>query len=556
MVAPAATSAPVPTPAHTRSAAARATLPAIDLNGLAARLFEVPLTAANFVKLASDGRRLYLLEADSTPERRTSLRTLAIDNTAPTAELFAADVNDFELTPDGKRLLLLRRAAQGPQPGDIQLLDAAARAPAEPPALARATVRWADAMLNTDPAAEWRQIFDDAWRLQRDHFYDPGMHGVDWAAVRRKYAPLLPRVGDRVELNELLAQMVAELGALHSQVFSPDLRRGADDIVPAGLGGRFVKVADGFLVEHIYRSDPELPSERAPLAQAGVAVGETLTHVNGRSLLAVRDLSEVLRGQAGQQMLLTLKGGAADKPAERRVVLLPVSAQRENGLRTGDWEQGNLQRVAAASEGRIGYLRLRVMAAADIATFAREFYAQLQREAIVIDMRGNRGGNIDSWVIASLLRRAWAYWIPNAPAGAPPSSNMQQAFSGHLAVLIDEDTYSDGETFAEGVRRLGLGVLVGKRTAGAGVWLSDSNRLVDGGLMRAAESGQFAADGRWLIEGVGVLPDVEVDNPPRATFNGADAQLDKAVELLRRRLTEQPVPQPQAPPWPRPYARP
>ena len=526
--------------------------PAIELAGLAERLHEVPLAAGNYTRLRTDGKRLYLLEADSTPERRTSLRTLAIDNTGPQPELFAADVNDFELTPDGKRLLLLRRAATGPQPGDIQLMDAAAKLPTDAAVLARSQVRWADWQINTQPAAEWRQMFDDAWRLHRDHFYDARMHGADWPALRAKYGALLPRVGDRRELGELQAQMVAELGALHSQVGAEDVRRGPEDIAPAGLGARLSKVADGFRIEHIYRSDPELPNEASPLARVRARVGDVITSLNGRPLAGsagLADLGELLRGQLERQVLLTLKSAAGE---ERRVVVLPVSAPREAALREGDWEQGRLERAAARSNGRVGYLRLRAMGRDDMATFAREFYAQLDREAIVIDVRNNNGGNIDSWVLTQLLRRAWAWWQPRSPEGTESYSNMQQAWRGHIAVLIDADTYSDGETFAEGIKRLQLGTLVGRRTAGAGVWLGDGNRLLDRGIVRAAETGQFALDGGWLIEGRGVTPDIDVDNPPRASHEGGDAQLDAAVNHLLRKLAEQPLAKPQVPPYRRP----
>lgn len=569
--ASASASAPAPAPALGNRAAARpadnkadnkaAAKPAIDVAGLAERLHEVPLPAGNYTRLRTDGKRLYLLEADSTPERRTSLRTLAIENTGPVPELFAADVNDFDLTPDGKRLMLLRRAATGPQPGDIQLMEAAAKLPTDAPVLARSQVRWADWQINTEPAAEWRQMFDDAWRLHRDHFYDVKMHGADWPALRSKYAALLPRVGDRRELGELQSQMVAEVGALHSQVGAEDVRRGPEDIAPAGLGARLAKVASGFRIEHIYRSDPELPAEVSPLARVQARVGEVITSINGRSLAGVAgvaDLGEVLRGQAERQVLLTLKSEAAGSGAgtgvgnERRVVVLPVSAPREAALREGDWEQGRLERAAARSNGRVGYLRLRAMGRDDMATFAREFYAQLDREAIVIDVRNNNGGNIDSWVLTQLLRRAWAWWQPRSPEGAESYSNMQQAWRGHLAVLIDADTYSDGETFAEGVKRLQLGTLVGRRTAGAGVWLSDGNRLLDRGIVRAAETGQFALDGSWLIEGRGVTPDIDVDNPPRSTHDGGDAQLDAAVNHLLRKLAEQPLAKPQPPPHQRP----
>jgi tricorn protease len=175
----------------------------------------------------------------------------------------------------------------------------------------------------------------------------------------------------------------------------------------------------------------------------------------------------------------------------------------------------------------------------DIANFAREFYANINRDGLIIDVRRNNGGNIDSFIIEKLLRKAWAFWTsPKGVAG----TNMQQTFRGHLVVLIDELTYSDGETFAAGIKELKLAPLVGKRTAGAGVWLGDQNTLADNGMARVAENGQFAvSDGRWLVEGVGVTPDVEVENLPNATFKGEDRQLEVALSMLQKKISEQAV---------------
>lgn len=532
------------------SAASTAALAPIQSEGLAQRLYEVPLPPGNYRLLRTDGKRLYVLEEDTTPERRRSARSLTIDNIGLPPELFAPDVRELEITPDGKRMLVWRGGVNT----ELLLLETQAKLP---PDTTRASVHWAELSLTVEPLAEWRQIFDDAWRLQRDFFYDPGLHGVDWAAVRRRYEPLVSRLTDRAELNELLAQMVGELGLLHSQVFSRDLRSGPEDVGLAGLGARFSRVDQGWRIDRIWNGDPELPAEAAPLAATGlnIAVGDIITAINGRDARRAAHPGDLLRGQAGHQVLLAVQGaqGVQGEPGgQRSVVVVPVDASREARLRLTDWEAARAARAAQASAGKVGYLRLRAMLGNDIATFAREFYAQLDREALVIDVRGNNGGSIDSWIIEKLLRRVWAYWQPRSPAQGVPFSNMQDTFRGHLAVLIDENTYSDGETFAEGIRRLKLGTLVGRRTAGAGVWLSDRNRLVDNGLMRAAENGQFAAGGGWLIEGQGVAPDIEVDNPPRASFAGGDAQLDAAVAHLLKRLTEQPLPPVQPPAYPRP----
>jgi tricorn protease len=197
--------------------------------------------------------------------------------------------------------------------------------------------------------------------------------------------------------------------------------------------------------------------------------------------------------------------------------------------------------VEQAGQGRIGYVHLRAMGPADFADFVREFYAANDRDGLIIDVRFNNGGNIDSLILEKLLRRAWAYWQTRSPAGSATYPNMQNVFRGHTVVLMNEDTYSDGETFAEGFKRLKIGPVIGKRSSGAGVWLSDQNRLLDNGIMRAAESGQIDADGRFLVEGIGVSPDIEVDNPPRATAMGQDAQLDAAIAELQRRIAAEPV---------------
>jgi tricorn protease len=332
--------------------------------------------------------------------------------------------------------------------------------------------------------------------------------------------------------------MLAELGALHSQIVPGELRSAQDSDQPGFLGARLEREAGGYRIAHIFRTDPELPSERGPLARPGVDAkeGDLITAVNGWPALEADDIAQLLTNQAGQQMLLTLKRG----DREVKTIVTAVDARRNASLRYSDWEEERRAKVLAAGNGRIGYLHLRAMQADDIATFAREFYAQFDREGLIIDVRRNNGGNIDSWVIEKLLRRAWAYWQPRQ--GKRRGPNMQQSFRGHLAVLIDEQTYSDGETFAAGIKALKLAPLIGRRTAGAGVWLNDDNRLVDRGMARVAQDAQFATDtGEWLIEGKGVEPDIEIENPPNATFKGGDAQLDAAVKLLLDRLQTDPV---------------
>lgn len=521
------------------ASAARSTLPAPE-----AMQHVVPGLTGDLAELRTDGKRLFFLDADPVTRKR-ALKSLPIDDSGTVAETLVADVASYDLTPDGRRMMVVRAPAEGaggalsPRAGEVLLLDTAARLPTD---TARAQVRWADWRIPVDPPAEWRQLFHDAWALQRDTLWDRSMLGVDWEAQRRQFAALLPRVTDRHDLTELLAQMVAALGTLHSRVQAPDTRLQLPDAAPAMLGARLSRLPQGWRVERVFSGDPELPEQLSPLAAAGVLEGEIISAVNGRPAQELPAIEAALQGQVGRQVMLNV---SASDGTHRKVVVLPISASREADLRTSDWEWGLARRTLERTQGRVGYLRLRAMGTADIGTFAREFYSHFWRDGLIIDARGNWGGNIDEWVLEKLMKRAWMHWQPRSGDLADAHPNMRQSFNGHLVVLIDEHTYSDGEAFAEGVRRLGLGTLIGTRTAGAGVWLADTNPLLDNGLMRAAEYAPFSPDGQWLVERVGVAPDIEVDNLPRASAAGDDAQLDAAIshlqELIRRRPMKAPV---------------
>jgi tricorn protease len=506
--------------------------PAIVYAELAKRLYEVPVAPGNYRALAVDDKRLYLLEAGDDEAAKGTLKTLAIARSSPQPETFAANVREFGLSTDRKHVFY-RTYAKG-APGDMLIVDAAAKAPAD---VSKARIKIDDWAVSSNPRMEWKQMFNDAWRMHRDFLYDANMRGIDWNAARARYAPLVERVTDRAELDDVLGMMIGEVGALHSQIRPGDVRRAAAEGTPASLGAVLTRVPDGYRVDHVYRSEPELPLEAGPLAAPDVKVreGDIITAVNGKSLLEARDIADLLLDTAGKQVLLQVKSPGSKA---RAVIVTPVSMATHASLRYADWEQGRAQQTDAASKGKIGYLHLRAMVARDIDAFARDFYANINKDGLIIDVRRNNGGNIDSWIIEKLLRRSWAFWSSN---GKQPYSNMQNTFRGHLVVLMDELTYSDGETFAAGVKALKLGPLVGKRSAGAGVWLSDGNGLADNGMARVAENGQFGTNGEWLIEGVGVTPDVEVDNLPYETFNGRDRQLEVAIGLLEKKLKEQPV---------------
>ena len=296
----------------------------------------------------------------------------------------------------------------------------------------------------------------------------------------------------------------------------------------------------------MYESDPDYPELRSPLAVPGVDVkqGDVIVEINGRPALSVPDPSILLRNQAGKQVLLRIHPSEGE---DRNVIVLPISPQADADLRYHHWQFTRRQQVEAVGKGDIGYVHLRAMGNDNFTEFARGFYPVFTRKGLIIDVRNNRGGNIDSWLLSRLLRKAWFFWQPRV---GDPYWNMQYAFRGHVAVLCNEQTASDGEAFSEGVKRLKIGTVIGTRTWGGEVWLSSSNFLVDGGIATAAEIGVFGPEGEWLIEGHGVEPDIVVDNLPHATFNGKDAQLEAAIQHLQKRIVEEPVEPPPVPPHP------
>ncbi len=523
-----------------RSAAAVPTPAGIDLANLTTRLIEVPLAPGNYSDVSVDPKRLYLITRDTEPDSKRALKTLALDNARVELETFLEDVRGYEVSADGKKVLVRREK-------DFLVLDAAAKAP-QASDLPKFVVPLKDWRFRLDPRDEWRQMFTEAWRLERDYFYDRQMHGLDWRAIRDKYAPLVDRVTDRAELSDVLAQMVSELSALHIFVGGGDMRAGTDDVEPATLGARTERdeTAGGHRVTHVYRSDPDLPDELSPLSRPNVDVkaGDVILQVNGVPALDAVDVTQLLRGQAGKQVLLRVKPTAG---AARDVVVVPISRTRDADLRYDEWEYTRRLEVENASASRIGYVHLRAMGTANMAEWTREFYPVFNRDGLIIDVRHNRGGNIDSWLLGRLLRKAWFYWQPRV---GHPYWNMQFAFRGHVVVLVDEFTASDGEAFAEGFRRLGLGKVIGTRTWGGEIWLTASNVLVDRGIATAAEFGVYGPEGEWLIEGHGVDPDIVVDNLPHAAFNGEDAQLKAAMAHLEELMRTKPVPVPPAPPYP------
>lgn len=512
----------------------------IDLDGIADRVWALPIEPGNYGGLATNGEALFLSARASGPSPSTRLVATALDvealeGDAAKLETVADDIFGFQLSGDGKKVLVRQRGALHVVPAKVAKAD-----------LGKTRVPTANFRFAISQREDYRQLFLDAWRLERDYFYDPNMHGVDWDGVRDKYLPLVDRVTTRAELSDLIGEVVGELSALHISVRGGDERDAPDQIAVPTLGARFGKdeQTGGFVVDHIYRTDPDMPDWRGPLADPylDVEAGDVILAVNGRDAASARQMGELLRGQAGRQVLIDLHDASSGD--RRRIVVVPTTNERE--LRYQDWELERRLRTDDLGDGKIGYVHLRAMGSGNLSEWYRNFYPVADRQGLIIDARHNRGGNIDSIILEKLLRQAWFYW---APRNGQPYWNMQYAFRGHMVVLVNAQTASDGEAFAEGFRRLGLGKVIGMRTWGGEIWLSNNNRLSDGGIARAPQTGVYA-DGEWLIEGWGVVPDIEVDNLPRETFDGRDRQLETAVQVLLEAIEEDPREVPAPPPYP------
>jgi len=510
----------------------------IDLDGLAERLIETPVPAGNYQNLQTDGKRFYLLSRVAAIDSKPSLVTFEIARKNDGLTTSLDGVSSYELSADRKKVLARKADA-------FYVFDAGAKAPDK---LDKAKLPLGAWRFAFDPRVEWLQMFNEGWRLERDYFYDRNMHGVDWKGLRTKFRPLAERVTTRAELNDVFVQMMGELSALHMYVRGGDQRKGDDPAEPASLGAALERdeAAGGFRIRRIFRGDPDQPDRLSPLARPELDVrdGDIVVAVNGTPAASVADLGELLRGQAGDQVLLSVKRGSG---AARDVIVEPVTPSREFDLRYTDWEYTRRLAVDSLSAGRVGYVHLRAMGSSDMAQWTRDYYPVFQREGLVVDVRRNNGGSIDAWILSRLIRRAWFWWQPRV---GNPFANMPWAFRGKMAVIVDERTVSDGEAFAEGFRRLGLGKVIGTRTWGGEIWLSSSNFLVDRGIATAAETGTYGPDGEWYIEGRGVEPDIVVDNLPVETAAGRDAQLEAAVKHLLAEIARDPNPTPAHPAYP------
>ncbi|MCU0402155.1 MAG: S41 family peptidase, partial [Algoriphagus sp.] len=534
----------------------------IDEDGLMERVREVPIPAGNYKNLVVTDKALYyhrvgpgmdVYYGGSAPnEDNPALMMTPIDEKAE-QKVFVDKVNSFVTSLNNKYAVL----RQGSNHYVVEL----GTSPVTD--LSKNQLNLSGWKFAVDPREDWKQIYTDAWRMERDYFYDRNMHGVDWDAMYEKYLPLVDRVTTRRELSDVMGELIGELSVLHTSVGGGDLRNGDDQIQFGMLGARFSKneKLKGYTIEHIFVSDPDYPNEMSPLSHPdlNISKGDVITHIDGVSVMDAPDLLYLLRDKANKQVRVKVLSSAGVYKGDR--IIIPMTSSAESNLRYNEWEYTRRLMAEEKSGGDIGYVHLRAMTAPDIGQWYRDFYPQFKKKGLIIDVRHNRGGNIDSFILEKLMREAFFYWKGRT---GEPYSNMPYAYGGHLVLLVDEFTASDGEAFAEGFRRLGMGKAIGARTWGGEVWLSGVNTLTDNGVARAPMNGVYGVVGEdtndgevdangkteWLIEGVGFIPDIEVINLPKATFEGTDQQLNAAIEHLRELINADPRPVPTPPAYP------
>ncbi|MFD9901257.1 S41 family peptidase [Mesorhizobium sp. NPDC059025] len=487
---------------------------------------EMPIVAANYAMLFAVGDRPYAVAKKAVRDERGKLvdfPQLSQGRRQTPRNLFDEDIFKIEWSADKHSLIAIGRSglfvatvpADGgmPQKTDLSNIENLA--------------------VRVDRSVERVQMFNEMWRLYRDYFWDPKMNGSDWEGARRKYIGLLPRTSNRSEFNEVASAMVAELGTGHTSMRSPSENPGQQPGV-GRLGGSFIDDGEGVRVTEVYDGDLDLKEDRSPLSLTNPAIGpgDRITHVIGIAVDDQSSIDKLLDGREGQSLPVTVR------KADGRVVQITVktiSANEEAFLRYRHWTASNQETVDRLSGGKVGYFHLYSSYEGDMATIVQQYPSIQDRKGIIIDLRGNNGGNIDAWILNFLQRKTWMYL--NGRSDPVLFKNPRDSFDGRFAVLIDGDTYSNGELIAEGARRLGLAVLIGTRTSGAGIWVNSSRTLVDGGPVRIPESGSYVKENgvaRWLIEGEGVKPDIQVENDPYLFYHGEDKQLEAAVEYLMR----------------------
>jgi tricorn protease len=513
----------------------------IDFDGFDHRIVAVPIPAGLYGRLqVGDTGKIYYLSVDlpSNLEALASLGNAAgavhlYDLATRKDDVLIPGVNGFILTADKKKMLAYSQNA-------IAIVPSAGK---PEPGKGRLNVEAIEVRVN--PEAEWRQMFDEAWRINRDYFYDPGMHGANWTAIKAKYAGFLPDVPCRADLNRLIQWMCSELAVGHHRVGGGDFPN-QPKRVPGGLLGADYAVVNGrYRIAKVYGGLNWNPELRSPLTEPGVDVkaGEYLLAVNGRDLRAPESVYARFENTAGKIVEVTV-GPNPDGSGSRTVQVVPIAD--EGGLRNRDWVEGNLKKVEAATGGRVAYVYVPNTTTQGYVYFKRYFFPQADKDAIIVDERFNGGGSVADYYIDWLRKPVIAYWAMRYGADLKtPSASIQ----GPKVMLINETAGSGGDLLPWMWRKFGLGKLIGTRTWGGLVGILGFPVLMDGAMVTAPNLAIWTEDG-FVVENEGVPPDIEVEQTPKDVIAGHDPQLERAIQVVMDELAKNPPKKPKRPAFP------
>ncbi len=503
----------------------------IDFEGLDQRIVALPIASALHLNLQSgEEGTIFFVKQDAKGDR--SLVSFSLKSRKATT-LINSDVVEFQLSPRGKKILYSLGKTWG-------IADASGKIDTVSGRLAIDTVQ-----VRIDPRQEWQQIFDEVWRINRDYFYDPAMHGANWPAMREKYRQFLPRCVTRDDLNRVLMWMCSEIAVGHHRV------GGGDDItvaktVPGGLLGADFEIDSGrYRVKKVFGGLNWNGEFQAPLTEPGVRVkaGEYILAMKGIELKSTDNIFRLLENTSGKIVELQV-GPQADGTDSRTVSVVPIPS--ESALRNRDWVEGNLKRVHAATDGRVAYVYVPNTAGGGHEYFKRYFFPQTDKEAIIVDERFNGGGQVADYYIDLLSRPYVSHWATRygndfiTPTGA---------IFGPKVMLIDETAGSGGDLLPFMFHKLHIGTLVGRRTWGGLVGVLGFPILMDGGTVTAPNLAIWTEDG-FVVENEGVPPDIEVEQMPADMLTGKDPQLEKAIEVVLEQLSNNPTKVYKKPPYP------
>ena len=500
----------------------------IDLEGIQNRILDLPVEAGDYYGLGSSGENQVLYM-----KRESGKRTMRKYDLKERKDEEVAELDGYMLSADGKKMLYRK----GPQWG---IADAGSK-----PAPDKGVINTGAIEVKIDPRAEWPQIFDEAWRINRDYFYDPGMHGADWPAMKEKYAQFLPHLATRDDLNRLIMWMCSELSVGHHRVGGGDALSDPERVAGGLLGADFELVNNRYRIKKVYEGLNWNPEMRSPLTEPGLNVkaGEYVLKVNGEELTGDLNLYQPFENTSGKIVELTV-GPNPDGSGSREIRVVPVS--NEFALRNRDWVEGNLKKVTEATDGQVAYVYVPNTAGAGHQYFKRYFFPQANRKAIIVDERFNGGGAVADYYIDILLRPYQAHWNMRYTNDLKtPSASIQ----GPKVMIIDENAGSGGDLLPWMFRKFNVGTLVGKTTWGGLVGTLGFPELMDGGYVTAPNVAIWTKDG-FVVENVGVAPDIEVEQTPAEVIKGHDPQLEKAIEVVMEKLRENPPEEPVRPPYP------